>query len=55
MSARLQDRQPDLLHRAAMSADREKLQPDVRLAGSDSVEATSERLRPGSSEDEVGR
>ena len=32
MSARLQDRQPDLLHRAAMSADRERLQPDVRLA-----------------------
>jgi hypothetical protein len=32
MSARLQDRQPDLLHRASLSADRDRLQAEVRVA-----------------------
>ena len=32
MSARLQDRQPDLLHRASLSADRDRLQVEVRVA-----------------------
>jgi len=32
MPVRLQDHQPDLLHRAAMSADRERLPPEVRVA-----------------------
>ena len=31
MSARLQDHQPDLLRRAAMSADRERLPPEIRV------------------------
>jgi hypothetical protein len=31
MSARLQDRQPDLLHRAAVSANRDRLQAEVRV------------------------
>ena len=32
MSVRLQDHQPDLLRRAALFADRERLPPEVRVA-----------------------
>jgi hypothetical protein len=32
MSARLQDHQPDLLHRAALSADHDRLRAEVRVA-----------------------
>jgi hypothetical protein len=31
MSVRLQDHQPDLLRRAAVAADRERLPPEVRV------------------------
>jgi len=32
MSVRLQDHQPDLLRRAVLSADRERLPPEIRVA-----------------------
>ena len=47
MSARLQDRQPDLLHRTSLSADRARLQAEVRVAVLDLLKQLLTECVPG--------